>query len=464
MRRIKLMVTVLLLGGFITSFSETLLNNALPTIMREVHVSQMTAQWLSTGYLLAAGIMMPVAAYFTNRFRLRPLFIGLMLVFLLGTVTAVTASSFAQLFIGRIIQALSVGISMPLTQNVISLLFPPEQRGIALGLAGVVINLGPAMGPTISGYIVDHYSWRMLFIILIPLALLVILLGLVFVKNVTKTVADSVDTLSVVYSSLGLGSLLYGLSLVGVDGGVSLTAIITVVVGVAVLVLFVRRQFRLTKPLLELRAFKAASFSKVVVVALFSAISLMGPELIVPLYNQNIHGLTAMTSGLLLLPGALLMAILSPISGKLYDLFGIKALAYVGYGLTLIATIPMLWFDRQTSLLTIILSYAARVAGLTLVYMQVNVNGLNALPKDYVVHGSTIIVTIQQVASSFGTALLVAIVSFVQRRQGMRGVPADTATAMGYHWAFIVVFIISAICLLGSLLLKNKTTPEVEAL
>ena len=460
----KLMVTVLLLGGFITSFSETLLNNALPTIMKEVHVSQMTAQWLSTGYLLAAGIMMPVAAYFTNRFRLRPLFINLMLIFLVGTVVAVTARSFPQLLIGRIIQAISVGISMPLTQNVISLLFPPNQRGVALGLAAVVINLGPALGPTISGYIVDHYSWRMLFIILIPIVIIVILLGFAFVKNVTTTIADSIDTLSVIYSSIGLGSLLYGLSLIGVVGGLNSTAIITITIGIVVIALFVHRQLQLTKPLLELRVFKSKSFTKVIVIALFTAISLMGPELIVPLYNQNVRDLTAMTSGLLLLPGAILMAALSPISGRLYDKFGVKILAYTGYGLTLLATIPMLWFSQKTSLWVIVLSYAARVAGLTLVYMQVNVNGLNALPKDYVVHGSTIIVTIQQIASSFGTALLVAVVSFVQRRQALLGGSPELATVKGYHWAFIIVLIISAICLCGSLLLKNKTTPEFKSL
>lgn len=172
------MMAVLLTGSFITTLAETLMNTALPTIMRELNVTQMTAQWLSTGYMLVAGIMMPTAAYFTNRIKLRPLFVTIMSTFLVGLIISATANSFTVLFIGRLIQALAVGISMPLVQNVITIISPINQRGLMLGITGVVINLGPAVGPTLSGYLVDHYSWRMLFIFLIPLAAVALLLGI----------------------------------------------------------------------------------------------------------------------------------------------------------------------------------------------------------------------------------------------------------------------------------------------
>lgn len=177
------MMAVLLTGSFITTLAETLMNTALPTIMRELNVTQMTAQWLSTGYMLVAGIMMPTAAYFTNRIKLRPLFVTIMSTFLVGLIISATANSFTVLFIGRLIQALAVGISMPLVQNVITIISPINQRGLMLGITGVVINLGPAVGPTLSGYLVDHYSWRMLFIFLIPLAAVALLLGIFLIKQ-----------------------------------------------------------------------------------------------------------------------------------------------------------------------------------------------------------------------------------------------------------------------------------------
>lgn len=349
MKHKNAMVGILLLGGFITAFSETLLNNALPTIMAEVHITQMTAQWLSTGYLLVAGIMMPLAAYFTNRFKLRSLYISLMVIFLIGTLVGLFSSNFLLLLLGRLIQAIAVGIIMPLIQNVVSMLYSPEKRGIALGMAGIVVNLGPAVGPTLSGFIVDHWSWRMLFIVLVPMTLLIIILSLIGVENVTKTVNDSIDGLSVIYSSIGLGALLYSLALISANGELTAITALLLIVGLLVTYLFIHRQLHLSKPLLQFKVFKSPSFTKVAVVALLSAIAMMGPELIIPLYNQNIRHLTAMNSGLLLLPGALLMAGLSPISGKLYDQFGIKKLAYIGFGLATLSTIPFLFFNRTTA-------------------------------------------------------------------------------------------------------------------
>ncbi|MBU7555893.1 MFS transporter [Pediococcus ethanolidurans] len=202
-----IMVFVLLLGSFLSALAETFLNNALPTIMAEVHVSQTTAQWLSTGYLLVAGIMMPTAAYFTNRIKLKPLFLETISIFLSGLIISATAQSFTILLLGRLIQAASVGVSMPLVQNVLTLIFPAEKRGIALGIGGIVINLGPAIGPTLSGIIVTHWSWRMLFIALIPIACLVLVLGIFTIDNVTDTRSDHLDMPSLIMSVFGFGGL-----------------------------------------------------------------------------------------------------------------------------------------------------------------------------------------------------------------------------------------------------------------
>lgn len=457
-RQRVLMMSILLLGSFLTTLAETLLNNALPVIMTEMNVTQMTAQWLSTGYFLIAGITMPTAAFFTNRVQLKPLFIGIMSIFLVGLIISATANSFLVLLIGRMIQAISVGISMPLIQNVLTLIFPVEKRGFTLGIAGVVISLGPAVGPTLSGFIVDHYSWRMLFIFLIPIATLALILGLVFVKNITPTKSDHLDIPSLILSTLGFGTLLYGFSNIG---SLNWTILIMIISGLVLIGIFIYRQLHIVDPLLELRVFLAPSFRKVAVLATISAIALMGPELIVPLYNQNVRGLDAMTSGLTLLVGALLMAVISLVSGKLFDKSGIKKLAYYGFGIASLMTLPMIWFNDQTSPLWIAIVYAIRISALTLVYMPTSVLGLNSLPQKYVVYGSTIIVTIQQLATSLGTALLVAITGWGSKFALAQGKSMKLATAMGYHWAFILTLVITGLCLVLSLRLKNKTTIEI---
>lgn len=455
------MMAVLLTGSFITTLAETLMNTALPTIMRELNVTQMTAQWLSTGYMLVAGIMMPTAAYFTNRIKLRPLFVTIMSTFLVGLIISATANSFTVLFIGRLIQALAVGISLPLVQNVITIISPINQRGLMLGITGVVINLGPAVGPTLSGYLVDHYSWRMLFIFLIPLAAVALLLGIFLIKNITPTRHDRLDVPSLILSTAGFGALLYGFSNIGVTGHLDGRSLLCIVLGALIIAAFIYRQLHLTQPLLELRVFLAPSFRKVAVLALLSAIALMGPELIIPLFNQNIRGLTALVSGLTLLPGALLMALLSLVSGRIYDQIGIKKLAYLGFGLAVLTTIPFIYFGTATAPGIICLTYALRISGLTLVYMPIIVYGLNALPAAYVVHGSTLIVTIRQLASSLGTALMVATITLGRNAGLQQGLSSKVANAQGYRWTFILTLIVTALCLLWSLLLKNKTTVEL---
>lgn len=440
-----IMVFVLLLGSFLSALAETFLNNALPTIMAEVHVSQATAQWLSTGYLLVAGIMMPTAAYFTNRIKLKPLFLETISIFLSGLIISATAQSFTILLLGRLIQAASVGVSMPLVQNVLTLIFPAEKRGIALGIGGIVINLGPAIGPTLSGIIVTHWSWRMLFIALIPIACLVLVLGIFTIDNVTDTRSDHLDMLSLIMSIFGFGGLLFGLSQIGVSGNLDVTSLFEILSGLLVISLFCKRQLSLKHPLLELRVFTAPSFRKVALLAALTNIALMGPELVIPLYNQTIRETNAMTSGLLMLPGTILMAILSPLSGKLYDRFGIKRLVSVGFTATFFATIPMIFFDASTSLNTIAFLYAIRSAGLTLVFMPLTTSGLNALPHSYLVYGSTMIVTLQQLASSLGTAALVTAIKL----------------GHGFQWAFTLVLIIGAFCLIISATLKNKTVTEI---
>lgn len=375
------MVITLLCGSFITAFSETLMNNGLPTIMKEVHVDEMTVQWLSTGYMLIAGITMPLAPFLIKRFKLRELFTSTMSIFLLGTVIATFAPNFSILLIGRLIEGIAVGINMPLIPSVLSLIYPPSKRGTVMGLAGIIINLGPAIGPTISGIIVDTFSWRMLFIVLIPITIIVIIATRFLVKSILPTEKTNLDIISLLSSIFGLGTLLYGLGRIGQTGKIGLETICLLLFGLVITIYFVKRQLKLPKPLLEMKVYRAPSFRLGAVIALLNVSSLMATELMLPLFNQNIIKVSPMISGIMLIPSAVAMTIVSPLAGRLYDNFGIKKVAILGMGLGLLTTIPMIFYVSTTSATSVTWIYALRCGGLTLAYAPLTVYALNALPK-----------------------------------------------------------------------------------
>ncbi len=455
-------IVVVLLGGLLATMTETIMNNSLTTIMKELHVSESTAQWLSTGYIMAAGIVMPVAVYLIHRFKLRQLFPTSLAIFLAGTIIGSLAPNFYILLLGRIIQAVSVGIIMPLVQNLMVLLFPPEKRGFALGISGFVIVLGPAIGPTLSGWIVGRWSWRMLFIFLLPITVIILLLALIFTKNVTQQEDDKLDLPSVLASSVGLGLILFSCSHIGNAAAIDLTAIITMVLGLIVTGFFVARQLKLDQPLLEMRVFKAPSFTKATILASITSIAMLGVELLLPLYLQNVRGVSALASGLIMLPGALVMVVLSPLAGNWYDRFGIRPLAFGGFTIMLLTSIPMIWFNEKTSLVWIAVLYALRMSGVGLAMMQLNTAGVNALPERYSIHGNTVTATVRQVASSLGTSLLVTIAAVFASQAKAGGTAQRASLRIGYSWSFAVIVFILLICLAMTFTLKNKTTPEIK--
>jgi EmrB/QacA subfamily drug resistance transporter len=446
-KKIFLMMTTLLLGSFVTTLAETLMNNGLPDIMTETHVNQMNAQWLNTGYMLVSGMVMPLANFFMHRFPLRRLFTMTMPIFLAGTIIAATAPNFTFLLLGRLIQASAVGVNMPLVTNVLTVIIPAQHRGFALGLAGIIINLGPAVGPTLSGVILEYFHWRMLFIILIPIVILTIIATQLTVKNVLAPAAIPLDVLSVCLVIVGLGLLLYSLGRIGEVGQNWGLIIGLIAIGSVALIIFAKRQFNLTNPLLDLHVFQSGRFCLGMVIALLVSAAIMAPELVLPLFNQRVKEVSAFASGIVMIPSALAMAILSPFAGRLYDEFGIRRLGITGLLVALLTTIPMFFYNAGTGIIMITVLYAVRCGGLTMAYTPASVYALNALPQKQVTSGNTIIVTMVQVANSFSTTLAVAIQSLVQTWLVTHG---STVLAMtrGYQWAFASTILITLLALL----------------
>ncbi|MDU5511838.1 MDR family MFS transporter [Enterococcus gilvus] len=467
----SLLVVVLLIGTFCTVLNQTLLTTAFPALMKAFDISASSVQWLTTGFLLVNGIMIPISAWLINKFSSKRLYLTAMTIFLIGTITCFVAPNFSTLLIGRLIQAAGVGISMPLLQNIMLSIFPPEKRGSAMGMAGIVIGLAPALGPTLSGWIIDHYTWRDLFGMVIPIVIFVLVLALFLMKSVIKLSNPSIDVLSAILSTVGFGSLLYGFSSVGNDGWGSAKVISFLVVGVIVIGLFVWRQLRLEHPFLELRVFKSPIFTIAAILSGVVNMAMVGAEMVLPLYIQNIRGESAFHSGLMLLPGALVMGLMMPITGAIFDKHGAKRLAISGMLILTAATLPFAFLTAETPIAMIVILYAMRMFGISMVMMPVTTSGMNALPMNLISHGTAVNNTFRQVASSIGTAILISVLTNVTKdnlpaAHLLKTLPlsyknqAINATLSGYHAAFYVAVLFGVVGFIITFFLKTNKKME----
>lgn len=444
---VPMMVITLITGVFITVLNQTILATAFPTLMKAFDISTATVQWLTTGFLMVNGIMIPVSAYLSTKFPTKWLYITAMSTFLLGTVIAFVANSFEMLLIGRLVQALGVGVTMPLLQNIMLTIFPPAQRGRAMGLSGIAIGVAPAIGPTLSGWVIDNSGWRTLFGMIIPIAVLVIIMSFFFMKSVLPNTNPKIDIISLIESTLGFGSLLYGLSEVGNKGWGDPIVLIAIALGIVVIALFGYRQLHLETPFLEVRVFKNGTFTLSTILGSIANMAMVGAEMVIPMYLQIIHGKSALESGLTLLPGALMMGLMSPITGTMFDRIGAKRLAQLGLFFLTVATIPYAFVTASTPSIYITVLYAVRMFGVSMVMMPVTTNGMNALSTDMIRHGTAVNNTVRQVATSMTTAILVSVLTNVtnQTKPASSLLKSDplayknsffNATLNGYHAAF----------------------------
>lgn len=404
-------LTALMLGAFVAILNQTLLNVAIPHIMNDLGVSANTVQWLSTGYMLVNGILIPVTAYLIEKFGTRKLFIAAISLFTVGSLICSLSFNFSMLMIGRVIQASGAGIIMPLLMTVFFALFPPEKRGKAMGLMGVVMIFAPAIGPTLSGWLIGHYSWRLLFDIVIPIGVLDLIFSFMWMKDVTKTTNPKFDFPGLLFSTLGFGFLLYGFSEAGSDGWDSATVVVSLTVGAIFILAFIWRELTTDKPMLDLRVFKYDIFALTTIISMIVNMAMFGAMILLPIYLQNIRGFTALESGLLMLPGAIIMGIMSPISGALFDKIGARWLGVIGLTITVITTWQFTKLSMTTSYTHLLLLYVFRMFGMSFIMMTIMTEGLNQLPRHLGAHGTAASNTARQIAGSIGTAFLVTVMT-----------------------------------------------------
>lgn len=455
-------ITIALISaGFFCMLNETVLNMALKSLMEQFSISATTVQWLSTGYMLVMGVSIPISAFLTQTFTTRQLFLASVTIFLLGTLISGTAPTFSILLFGRLIQAVGTGVLIPNIINTLLIINPVEKRGKALGIFNLVMFCAPAIGPTLSGLVMQSLNWRWLFFGIIPFSIIALTIGYVYLKNVTNLTKPHLDIISILLSTIGFGGFIYGVSNIG---GSTTAMTIPIIVGCVSLLAFVLRQLYMKTPMLDMHPFKYPMFTIGTILIIIMHMVNFATMLILPMFLEGALGLTAFTAGLIMLPGGLINGIVSPISGHLYDRFGAKVLILPGF---IISTIVFYIFSFTISLeITIPLIIALHCVSLLAVGMintPTQTNSLNQLSLEYAPHGTAIMNTLQQIAGAFGTSLFVAIMSSNQRNYLMSvSNPNNSGSqalslVFGVHNTFLIeVFILIAAVILSLFLKRNN--------
>lgn len=454
---------VILMGSFVTILNQTLMSTALPSIMREFSITATQGQWLTTAYMLINGIMVPITAYLVNRFTTRQLYLFSMIVFSIGTFVAATSSVYGVLIAGRMIQAVGAGIILPLQMIVVLYIFPIEKRGSAMGLIGLAMNFAPAIGPTFSGWVVQNYHWNMLFYFILPFAIIDVIVAIFVLKNVGKTGRPKLDLISVIYSTLGFGGLLFGLSNASSHDFMSGNVALPIVVGIASLVLLVNRSNHSKEPLLNFGIFKYRGYRLNLIISFVLTAGMYGAIMLLPIYLQNIREMTPMESGMTLLPGAIVMAVMSPITGRMFDKYGSKRLAMSGLTLVTIGTFIIGLIDLNTPIVYIVLLQVVRSLGFALTLMPIQTAAFNAVPLELASHASAMFNTQRQLAGSMGTALFVVVMTVVSQNGVSQHLPSELADLAGFQTVFKLVGVFSLVAFIMTLFIKeNPYLPKAK--
>ncbi|MBK4346109.1 MDR family MFS transporter [Lacisediminihabitans changchengi] len=442
-RRNRLVIGVLLISVFVMILNETIMGVALPQLMKDLDISASTGQWLTAAFLLTMAVVIPITGFLLQRFSTRSLFIAAMGLFSLGTLVAALSPGFTLLLAARVIQASGTAIMFPLLMTTVMTLVPPANRGRMMGNISIVISVAPAIGPTISGLILTAFSWRFMFIFVLPIALVALFVGGALIKNVTETHKATFDILSVVLSAFGFGGLVYGLSNAGTAGS-PLEVWTPLAIGVLALAIFVLRQLvlqRTNRALLDLRTFRVPTFTFSIAMFAISMMAMFGTIVLLPLYMVHVLHLQELQVGLLLLPGGLVMGLLAPFVGRIYDRVGPRGLLIAGASIVSGDLWAMTLLNAQSSFWMVLAAHVTLSIGLALIFTPLFTASLGSLRPELYSYGSAMVGTIQQLAGAAGTALFVTVMSSVQIAQASTG--DANSYAAGVHSAFLYGAVIS---------------------
>ena len=440
--RNKLVINLLLVSSFVVILNETMMPVATPLLMQTLGVTAAAAQWLTTAFLLTMSVGIPMTGFLLQRLHTRVVFILAMSLFSTGTFAAMVAPDLPLLIVARVIQASGTAIMMPLLMTTIMTLAPPETRGKTMGYVSTVISVAPAIGPVLSGTIIEYLPWRWLFVLVLPISLFSLWLGWRRIENVTTPREARLDVASVILSAFAFGGSVYGISLFGVPpGSGNLPAWIPLVIGGVAMVAFVGRQLKLQRSdsaLLDLRVFRSRMFTISLAVFALLMLTLFGTIILLPMYLQQVLGLSPMQTGMLLLPGGLLMGRLGPPVGRVYDRAGPAKLVIPGVIIVTAVLWAMTLLGTQSRWEYILAGHIVMSVGFALLFTPLFTVCLASVPPQLYSHGSAILGSFNQVGGAAGVALFIAIMSAETAKLTAGGTTALEALAGGIRAAFLV--------------------------
>ncbi|GAB3184383.1 MDR family MFS transporter [Nesterenkonia halophila] len=469
----KLTIGVLLVSAFVMILNETVMNVALQPLMEEFQVAESTVQWLTTAFMLTLSVVIPTTGWLMQRLNLRATFTLAMSLFVVGTAVAGAAVGFPMLLVGRVVQAAGTAIVLPLMMTTVLTLVPLHRRGVVMGNIAIVISVAPATGPALSGTILHFADWRFLFLTILPIAAAALLLGRPRLSDDGGGGSEKLSVPSLLLAVPGFGGLVYGISQLGGGGhgagaadGVSVdpVAVVVLILGALFLAAFTLLQIRLQSQgtaLLNLQPFRYSMFTRSLLMMLLMMIALFGALIMLPLYLQTARGMDTLQTGLLMLPGGLLMALLAPTVGRLYDRVGPKPLVGPGAALLVIAMFLLSLLGADSSIWLVLGLHLMLSLGLAFLFTPAFTTAMNPLPQPLYSHGSALLNTLQQLAGATGTALLVAVMGIGAAAAASGGAGADEAQIAGFQTAFRTASIMSiGTLLLGLTLRATEESPE----
>ncbi|MDB5542038.1 MAG: transporter [Devosia sp.] len=469
--RNRLVIALLLVSTFVVFLNETIMSVAIQPLMTDLGVTASAAQWLTTAFLLTMAVVIPITGFLLQRINTRPIYMLAMSIFSAGTLICAVSPGLELLVFGRVIQDTGTAIMKPLLMTTVMTLVPPESRGKTMGNISIVMSVAPAIGPTIGGFILTHFEWRFMFILVLPIALAALALGAWRMKNVSTPRSTPLDFISVILSALAFGGIVYGLSGFGEAasaGAHGMSPWIPLGVGLVTMVLFVLRQLSLQKEdkaLLDLRTFAIRNYTLSVTMMAIAMMALFGVIILLPLFLQNVLKLDPLQIGMMLLPGSLAMGLLGPVVGRLYDKWGTTRLLVPGsilvsavlWGLTLV--------DQNTSVWVILAGHVTLCIGLAIMFTPLFTASLSSLPMQLYSHGSAILGSVQQVAGAAGVALFVALMTIQTAALTASGTEPVTALAAGIRTGFLCGAVISLFAVVAAFFVKKPpANPEMAGM
>ncbi|MHC2998481.1 MDR family MFS transporter [Microbacterium sp. HJ5] len=471
-------IWLLLAAAFVAILNETTMGVAIPHLITDLGITALSAQWLTTAFMLTMAVVIPITGFLLRRFTTRAMFVAAMGLFSTGTLIAFLAPGFPVLLVARVVQASGTAIMMPLLMTTLMTVVPPAIRGRMMGRVSIVMSLAPAIGPTLAGAILNNFEWRWIFGIVLPIAVVALVVGAKWIHNLGETTHAPIDVVSVILSALGFGGLVFGLSQLGAGGHgggadaaaatatSTTTLIVSLAIGVVALALFGWRQVLLQRnddALLDLRVFRSANFSLSMGQMVIMSMAFFGAITVVPLYLQDVLEVDPLTTGLVVLPGALAMGLAGPFIGRIYDRWGTTVLLVPGA----VITTAMLWvyttFGVATPVWLVAVVQTVLSLGLALSFTPLFTASLGSLEPRFYSYGSAVVGTAQQVAGAAGIALMFGVMAAANSAASETGADAITAGAAGTHAAFLTAAFLSLPLLVGAFLIRKPADQPMGA-